>query len=536
MYPRRTKNPTRMQALLMGLGIGAAIFIVLGGIGLAGYLLTHGQAPELTATTVAIESETSAINSPQGTLPVSSTLPATSTPSPQPPTLLPETPTPPASPTQFIYTIQSGDTLTSIAEQFDTTVALLKQVNNLTDDNIYAGQTLIIAWEATSTPDGNPVNTPAPSGTSQPLPSTSPPPIAAATQYIVQPGDTLEQVAAAFSLPLENIRLANYMVGDALLSGQRLLVPLDGVTPAPTSYAFSILEGDLAASYPLVFETDRFTLHYTPDTYPAENPDILAGLVSNGLSNDEAIFQVTLPWQFDVYVAGSVFAAPDRPLRGRSFSSVLRYHFLHDGTGNASDQQYIAAHELTHLFMWNVFGIPANSLISEGSAVYAGMTLIASSDHLPLETFCAVYLQAGALPYVSTSLSFNGHNIDLDNYYAAGCFAGYLIQTYGPAVYGLLYPSGDFDGTYGQPLSSLEDDWRAYLTSLPVPDWLDPTAFVVQVEAVTTAYASFFPSFSGTPTQLQAYRELDLARLAILDGDIAASSQHMASYNSILNP
>jgi hypothetical protein len=352
----------------------------------------------------------------------------------------------------------------------------------------------------------------------------------------------LQLIAAAYSLPVEDIRLANYMVGDAILPGQSLLIPLDGVTPVPTSYHYSILEGDIGASYPLVFGADRFTLHYTPNTYPAENPAILAGLVSNGLANDEAIFQATLSYPFDVYVAGSVFAPPDRALRGRSFSVALRYHFLHDGTGNASDQQYIAAHELTHLYMWNVFGVPANSLISEGAAVYAGMTLISSSaldptpDHLSLESVCATYLQAGSLPYVSSSLSFNGHNIDLENYYAAGCFTGYLIQTYGPASYGQLYSSGDYDGIYGQPLVGLEDDWRAYLSNVAVPTWLDPAGFVAQVDAVTTAYASFFPSFTGTPVQLQAYRELDLARLAILNGDIAVSRQHLDSYQSLLNP
>lgn len=50
------------------------------------------------------------------------------------------------------YTVQSGDTLTSIAAKYNVTVAALAAANNLTEPyNIYVGQVLCIPGTATST-------------------------------------------------------------------------------------------------------------------------------------------------------------------------------------------------------------------------------------------------------------------------------------------------------------------------------------------------------------------------------------------------
>ncbi|MEG1523951.1 MAG: LysM domain-containing protein [Clostridia bacterium] len=45
----------------------------------------------------------------------------------------------------FIYTIKRGDTLTKIAHRFETTVAILARINNISNPNrIYAGHKLLI--------------------------------------------------------------------------------------------------------------------------------------------------------------------------------------------------------------------------------------------------------------------------------------------------------------------------------------------------------------------------------------------------------
>lgn len=352
--------------------------------------------------------------------------------------------------------------------------------------------------------------------------------------HLVSKNDTLSEIAAQYRIDIEDIRKANLMVGDAILAGQRLLIPETGQNLTRPPYRFSILEGAIDAAYPLSLLTNRFSLHYSADTYPAQDPQIVSSLVDKAIKNVETIFGKPLPSVFDVYVAGSLFAPPERILRGRSFSRQLRYHFLHDGSGNAVDQQYIAAHELTHLYAWNVFGIPISTMLSEGVAVYSGMNAIKDSNYLPLDTFCAAYLQAGELPRISGSLSYQGHNLDLQNYYAAGSFAGYLIRTYGTEPFARLYSSGDYSGIYQRSLPMLEEDWRQYLASIPISNEIDPARLVSSVKTVTNEYGRFFPVFQGTAVQIAAYRELDKARLALLEGDLDGVASQLDQYQLAL--
>ena len=66
----------------------------------------------------------------------------TATPTPTPTKTATATPTPSPSVKVTSYKVVSGDTLTSIAAKFRTTVAILKSLNNLTSDTIRLGQVL----------------------------------------------------------------------------------------------------------------------------------------------------------------------------------------------------------------------------------------------------------------------------------------------------------------------------------------------------------------------------------------------------------
>lgn len=56
-----------------------------------------------------------------------------------------DTPSNPSTPSTNTYTVQYGDTLSAIALRFGTTVAILCQLNNISNPNlIYAGQVLIL--------------------------------------------------------------------------------------------------------------------------------------------------------------------------------------------------------------------------------------------------------------------------------------------------------------------------------------------------------------------------------------------------------
>lgn len=290
---------------------------------------------------------------------------------------------------------------------------------------------------------------------------------------------------------------------------------------APTPYRFAALNRDLAAAYPAVLPGERFTLHYDPATPPAIAPDELAALVVQILAHHEQLLGVTLGGQFDVYAAGALFAAPDQALRGHSFSRLRYFQVVVDNTITSPAQRYIVAHELTHLFAWNTFGVPSSVLLSEGLAVYAGLDFL-GNELLSLHDFCAAYAQAGALPRISDDLAYQGHIRNLEHYYAAGCFVQFLIERHGVAALAQLYPTSDYVGVYGQSLVELEAEWLATTAARSISTALDPAALVTAVTETKRAYLDLLVDFDGRPEHVDAYRQLDAQWAAVLAGEIPA--------------
>ncbi|MGC9398130.1 MAG: LysM peptidoglycan-binding domain-containing protein [Anaerolineae bacterium] len=380
--------------------------------------------------------------------------------------------------------------------------------------------------------------------TATPAPTSTPLAASETITHVVAPNEVLGGIALEYGVTVEAILEANDLDDpDSIWAGAVLIIPGADYEPTPeetpfavdetpdateTPWSFSTIEGDLTSAYPATVDTSRFTIHYTPGTYPEADIENVEAMLERGLAHIERSLQTNLSGTFDVYVAGSVFAPPNQALRGRSFSAARYYFFLHDGTGNPSDQQYIATHEMTHLFTWNTFGRPVSAMLSEGIAVYTGMTLIADSNHMPIETFCKAYRQAGQLPRVSGSPRFYGHIRDLENYYTAGCFVQYLVETYGPAAFGELYPTGDYTTVYGKSLSVLEQEWLAALDSNVEEVTFNPQELIDAVNAVSRAYSELFDGFSGTPEEQAAYEKVDQARIALLEGRFTDVDTHLA--------
>ena len=98
------------------------------------------------------------------------------------------------------YSIKAGDTLYSIAKKFNTTVNKIKQLNNLLTDNLTIGQNLKLPLtDVTEVPTTN-------------------------INYIVKPGDTLYSIAREYNTTVNNIKNKNNLTSDLLLVGQTLLI------------------------------------------------------------------------------------------------------------------------------------------------------------------------------------------------------------------------------------------------------------------------------------------------------------------------
>jgi len=91
------------------------------------------------------------------------------------------------------YIVKSGDTLYSIARKYNVSVDNLKDINNLTTNFLSIGQTLII-------PSNNDV-------------------------YTVKSGDTLYSIASKYNTSVNELKALNNLVTNNLSLGQKLLIP-----------------------------------------------------------------------------------------------------------------------------------------------------------------------------------------------------------------------------------------------------------------------------------------------------------------------
>ena len=165
----------------------------------------------------------------------------------------PDQPSTPETPYENVttYKIVSGDTLSRIAQRFNTTVRELKAANKLTGDLIFVGQELIVPAldKETETPEA-PVAPEAPAEDAaeseetevpsedeeldKPEESPSETPVkdeaaeesdASGERYTVKRGDTLSHIAKRFGTTVSQLKAMNKLTGDTIYVDQKLLVP-----------------------------------------------------------------------------------------------------------------------------------------------------------------------------------------------------------------------------------------------------------------------------------------------------------------------
>lgn len=113
------------------------------------------------------------------------------------------------------YTVKSGDSLSRIASRQGVTVSALKQANGLASDMIKVGQKLVIPG-ASKTPD---------------LAKRQ----FKGQQVVVEPGDTLDKIAALHGVTVAQLKELNDIPDPRLMRiGQTLMIPEGASAPAPT--------------------------------------------------------------------------------------------------------------------------------------------------------------------------------------------------------------------------------------------------------------------------------------------------------------
>src|SRR5699024_131244 len=151
------------------------------------------------------------------------------------------------------YTVQPGDYLYKIAQQFGTTVEAIKDANDLTNNNLQIGNVLLI-------PDGSEED-----DDDEETPSE--------TYYTLQAGDYLYKIAQQFGTTVEAIKDANDLTNNNLQIGDILLIP-DGSEEVPETPEFVAPEpGDLAYMPGMTLVEKYFPTVNSAVTYAEENFD-----------------------------------------------------------------------------------------------------------------------------------------------------------------------------------------------------------------------------------------------------------------------
>jgi membrane-bound lytic murein transglycosylase D len=116
-------------------------------------------------------------------------------------------------PTPVYHKVRSGETLSTIARKYSTTVKNIKRWSNIKSDRLRIGQRLIVGWS-----NGVP---PAKSSAKKTSDASS----SKTSYHKVRKGETLSTIARKYGTTVQKIKKANNIKGDNIQVGQRLSIP-----------------------------------------------------------------------------------------------------------------------------------------------------------------------------------------------------------------------------------------------------------------------------------------------------------------------
>ena len=128
-----------------------------------------------------------------------------------------------AQDSSVVHIVREGETLTSIAARYHTSIYVLIAANHLKDgDALYIGERLVIPTSTSSSGRGS-------------ASGSGPAAQAAPGTYIVQPGDTLTGIADQLGVTIDQLMAANKITDPSLIRiGQALKIP--GVSTTQATY------------------------------------------------------------------------------------------------------------------------------------------------------------------------------------------------------------------------------------------------------------------------------------------------------------
>lgn len=129
----------------------------------------------------------------------------------------------------LIYTVKKGDTLYSIANNYNTTVSTIMDINNLKGTNLTLNQQLLLPKDSDININIDKNNE--------------------GIEYIVKSGDTLYKIANSYKVSVDKIKSANNLVSNTLSIGQKLIIPVEDTSvtekeSATSGINYIVVKGD----------------------------------------------------------------------------------------------------------------------------------------------------------------------------------------------------------------------------------------------------------------------------------------------------
>lgn len=119
------------------------------------------------------------------------------------------------------YIVKKGDSLYSIANQFHTTPTEIKELNNLSTNNLSIGQVLKI-----------------------PKPQETPPIEETEQSYVVKSGDSLYKIANTYHITVDDLKKYNQLTTNILSVGQVLKIPSSTEINGEETVTYQVKSGD----------------------------------------------------------------------------------------------------------------------------------------------------------------------------------------------------------------------------------------------------------------------------------------------------
>jgi hypothetical protein len=214
------------------------------------------------------------------------------------------------------------------------------------------------------------------------------------------------------------------------------------------------------------------------------HPDVLttsqADLLLRDCEEELGAVEARLGGHLDGRLTAFVFADADqkRRLMGAADVSIAKPWRREVYVQMASYPHPVLGHEIAHVvagtFARGVFhvagaagGLWPNPGLIEGTAVAASP----DDDELTDAQWARAMLDAGLLPAAGRlfSMAFLGQSADR-SYTAAGAFVGWVLERWGSGVLRAWYRGGSIESLTEETLAGLDDAFRAWLRTLPMPE------------------------------------------------------------------